>query len=184
MIDHFEFTLGHQCAANALTLITPTPNLPDFTVPALTPGTHSFTGHQIDVTFTASDNTCSFTKVLQVYDEPTNTWNDHSVSIYSAFITAYDSASGAWTLSVPSSEGPGADPIDGDPTVVRLRYVLGDANSNSGSSTVYDEFSITVNYDCSTDSLSIATGSDVQTVTYTVGDAPLLAPLVAGSVLT
>ena len=123
--DDFEVTLTHQCAANVLTLNTPTPNLPSFTIPAdpTATATHNFAGHTAGGTFTAIDTTCVFTIQLQIYDDVANVWNNYSTESY---ITSYTAATGAFVLSVPSTDGPNYSPATAEATVKTLRYVIGD----------------------------------------------------------
>jgi hypothetical protein len=132
-------------------------------------------------TFSASDATCSFTTQLQVYNEATNVWDVHSTpaSPYSAYTASFVNAETAWSFAVPAADGPTLDPIGGDTTVIRMRYVIGDQNSLSASATLYDEFSLTMNFECTQDSVTVATVDDIGTITYVINAAD---SVTAGSV--
>ena len=72
----------------------------------------------------------------------------------------------SWDLTVPATDGPTYSPADREADIIYLRYVVWDANSDQGDdglATIYDPFSITMNYACSDDSVIIAPADDIGT---------------------
>ena len=98
-----------------------------------------------------------------MWDDTTNAWSDYNTENY---VTSYTGSTGAWTLSVATADGPTYSPANALATEQTLRYKVEDENSWGEDSSFYDEFSITFNYECSDDSVSIGTGDDISTQTY------------------
>ena len=105
---------------------------------------------------------------MQIWDDDANVWNDKSTE---SWITTYVSSTSGWILSVASTDGPTWSPATAPATVKTLRYVVQDLNSEQEGGTFYDEFTITFNYECSDDSVSIAVGNDIDTEIYIVNAA-------------
>ena len=104
---------------------------------------------------------------LEILDDDTNVWSAYSTE---SWITTYVSSTAGFILSVPSADGPTWSPATAPATVKTLRFKVTDENSEKEDGTFYDEFSITFNYECSDDRVSIAVGDDITTVTHVVND--------------
>ena len=95
---------------------------------------------------------------MEIWHEINNYWEEYSVDVTPSYVANWNSANCAWNHVVPATDGPTYSPADRDADVIYLRFVVWDANSDQGDdgfATIYDPFSITMNYACSDDSVVI-----------------------------
>ena len=75
--DYFTVSIGHICSENVLTLVTPTPDYPDFMIPHTGTGTQAIPGHTLvsgSVTKSTGSSDCGILCDLEIWNEATNVW--------------------------------------------------------------------------------------------------------------
>ena len=108
---------------------------------------------------------------MQIWDETNNIWEKYSTDVTPSYVANWSGSDCSWDLVVPASDGVTYSPADEDPDIIYLRYAVWDANSDQGDdglATIYDPFSITMNYACYDDSVIIAPADDIGTQIYII----------------
>jgi hypothetical protein len=113
---------------------------------------------------------------MEVWHETSNYWEPYAPTttanhVTPTYVSNWNTGDCSWDLSVPATDGPTYSPADREADIIYLRYVVWDANSDQGDdglATIYDPFSITMNYACSDDSVTIAAGNDIGTQIYII----------------
>ena len=174
--DYWTISIGHECSTNVLGLTTPTTSQPDFTIQTSGDGTGTsvaFSGHTADASIsrTVATSSCPILCKMLIWDETNNIWEKYSVDVTPSYVANWSGSDCSWDLVVPASDGATYSPADEDPDIIYLRYAVWDANSDQGDdglATIYDPFSITMNYACYDDSVIIAPADDIGTQIYII----------------
>jgi len=117
---------------------------------------------------------CTLTRTVEFFDEATNTWEEYSVAAVAWATNQQADAS----FDIQTDAFTTYDPSTGPATTVQARYKTVDPIS---SSTVYDPFEITIQYECDTGTISLT--SDLSTQVYAIGAASTtIAPVYSSSI--
>ena len=124
--------------------------------------------------------TCGILCDLEIWNEATNVWEVYSGStsggtVTPAYVTSYVQSTCAWTFSIGTADGPTWSPYDEDPDVLYFRTVVWDPDSDKylayddpKDAKIKDEFEITTNFACESDSVTISEANDIGTQDYTI----------------
>jgi hypothetical protein len=107
-----------------------------------------------------SDNTCALTTTLEHYDETTKLWNNVSVAYISTTLDFIDSLTASTrSLDVLTQDRSTYN----DPTDFYMRWKTTDPLSSMDLGTVYQEFTITLDYYCNDDTVVLNNDADDDT---------------------
>lgn len=170
--DNWTISIGHECSENVLTLETPTSSVPTaYVIPKTGNGIAeklAISGHTYGTSGTTIKKTvaaCAIKCQLEIFNEISNVWEVHSSSVNGgtvtpAYVANYNNPTTTCSFDVIVAAANGAtySPAASAPDIIYFRYAIFDENADNGVeniSKIYDPFEVTMNWECSTDSVTI-----------------------------
>jgi len=169
-VDQFTLTLQNACSTNVVSLTTATTDVTYTMLAAGSTPAATVAASTVGETGTG----CTLTRTVEFFDDATNTWEEFSVAAVAWATNQQADAS----FDVQTDAFTTYDPSTGPPTIVQARYKT---VASQSLSTVYDAFSITIQYECDTGTISLT--SDITSKTYTIAAASMtIAPAYSSSI--
>ena len=105
---------------------------------------------------------------MEIFDEVSNVWEKYGTDTTPAYVDSWEAGGQndcSWILKTDASLGSTYSPSSADPDIIYLRYKVYDPDSDvaDAAQAIYDPFEITMNWECSTDSVTIAPSDDIGT---------------------
>ena len=112
--------------------------------------------------FTAdeTETECPLTRGLQIYNEVSELWIDHATNTGSYPWIDASSVDANYNFNVDTENYATYDNENIDPTVFKLRLFVTDPDSHTTNNIIYDEFDVTLKYECDDDILTLGSPTD------------------------
>lgn len=141
----FDVTVRNRCMDNALTA-TGNPSNIDYLIDD--DGSTPTQTQYGTVTGSISSAYCPLTRVMQIWDDTEGDWVNFSSSTYPWGSYTDQSSSNRMKFSVQTESGTTLDSASIENTVYHVRVKTYDPYSTQSSSTIYQAFDVTFNYEC------------------------------------
>ena len=131
----------------------------------------AFAGHDATSSVGLSTSDCPLLCNLQIFNEVSNEWETYGNETTTDYVDSYDDTGDCtWNLLTPASIGSTYSGSGMEPDIIYARYQVFDPNSDiqDKENAIYDPFEITLNWECSDDTVTIAEADNTPTQTYII----------------